>query len=41
MRELVSQWGDLTLNNKAMIQKKALTTDEEVQELAAKRAETK
>lgn len=41
MRELVSQWGDLTLNNKAMIQKKTLTTDEEVQELAAKRAETK
>jgi len=41
MRELVSQWGDLTLNNKAMVQKKTLTTDEEVQELAAKRAETK
>lgn len=40
LRELVSQWGDLTLNNKTMIQKKTLTTDEEVQELA-KRAETK
>ncbi len=40
LRELTSQWGDLTLSNKAMIQKKTLTTDEEVQELA-KRAETK
>jgi len=41
MRELVSQWGDLTLNNKTMVQKKTLTTDEELQELAAKRAGTK
>jgi len=41
MRELVSQWGDLALNNKTMVQKKTLTTDEEVQELAAKRAGTK
>ncbi|XP_078378885.1 betaine--homocysteine S-methyltransferase 1-like isoform X1 [Oculina patagonica] len=40
LRELASQWGDLTLKNKAMIQKKTLTTDEEVQELA-KRAEAK
>jgi len=41
MRELVSPWEDLTLNSKTLVQKKTLTTDEEVQELAAKRAETK
>ncbi|KAL9986130.1 hypothetical protein ACROYT_G000217 [Oculina patagonica] len=40
LRELTLQWEDLTLKNKAMIQKKTLTTDEEVQELA-KRAESK
>ena len=41
MRELVSPWEDLTLHSKTLVQKKTLTTDEEVQELAAKRAETK
>ena len=38
--ELDSQWSDLTLKNKAMIQMNTLTTDEEVQVLA-KRAKNK
>lgn len=38
-RELVSQWGNLGVTDKTMIQQKTLTTDKEVQELA-KRTET-
>ena len=39
LRELDSQWEDLSLSGKTMIQTKTLTTDEEMQELA-KRAGT-
>ena len=40
LRELTSQWGNLTVSDKTMRQEKTLTTDQEVQELA-KRSEAK